>query len=65
MRRLSRIVVLLLLVELVIGAAIGTRIRKQLESPVRYLGSGLAAQPLHVGQAMTPVRHLGSRRGQR
>ena len=49
MRRLSRIVVLLLLVELVIGAAIGTRIRKQLEAPIHYLGSGVAAQPLHVG----------------
>ena len=49
MRRLSRIVVLVLLVELVIGAAIGTRIRKQLESPIRYLGSCFAAQPLHVG----------------
>ena len=49
MRRLSRIVVLVLLVELVIGAAIGTRIRKQLEAPVRYLGSSFAAQPLHVG----------------
>jgi hypothetical protein len=49
MRRLSRIVVLVLLVELVIGAAIGTRIRKQLEAPVRYLGSSFPAQPLHVG----------------
>ena len=49
MKRLSRIVVLVLLVELVIGAAIGTRIRKQLESPVRYLGSGFTAQPLYVG----------------
>jgi hypothetical protein len=39
MKRLSKIVVLLLLIELVIGAAIGTRIRKQLESPVSYLGS--------------------------
>jgi hypothetical protein len=49
MKRLSRIVVLVLLVELVIGAAIGTRIRKQLEAPVRYLGSSLTAKPLHVG----------------
>ena len=49
MRKLSRIVVLVLLVELVIGAAIGTRIRKQLEAPVRYLGSSFPAQPLHVG----------------
>lgn len=49
MKRLARIVMLVLLVELVIGAAIGTRIRKQLEAPVRYLGSGFAAQPLHVG----------------
>jgi len=49
MRRLSRIVVLVLVVELVIGAAIGTRIRKQLEAPIRYLGSGFAAQPQNVG----------------
>jgi hypothetical protein len=49
MKRLSRIVLLVLVVELVIGAAIGTRIRKQLESPVQYLGSSFAAQPLHVG----------------
>ena len=49
MRRLSRIVVLVLVIELVIGAAIGTRIRKQLEAPIRYLGSSLAAHPLYVG----------------
>ena len=39
MKRLSKLVILLLLVELVIGAAIGTRIRKQLEAPVSYLGA--------------------------
>ena len=49
MRRLSRIVVLVLLVELVIGAAIGTRIRKQLEAPVHYLGSSHVAEVLRVG----------------
>ncbi len=49
MRKLSRIVVLVLVVELVIGAAIGTRIRKQLESPITYLGSAFATQPLHIG----------------
>ena len=49
MRRLSKFVMLLLLIELVIGAAIGTRIRKQLESPVHYLGSSHTARPLHVG----------------
>jgi hypothetical protein len=48
MRRLSKLVVLLLLVELVIGAAIGTRIRKQLEAPVHYLGSASAAPLLSV-----------------
>jgi hypothetical protein len=48
MKRLSKIVVLLLLAELVIGAAIGTRIRKQLESPVRYLGSIEAERPLSI-----------------
>ena len=49
MRQLSKFVVLLLLIELVIGAAIGTRIRKQLESPMHYLGSSVATRPLHVG----------------
>jgi HAMP domain-containing protein len=49
MKRLSKIVVLLLLIELVIGAAIGTRIRKQLEKPISYLGSLAASEPLHVG----------------
>jgi hypothetical protein len=49
MKRLSKIVVLLLLIELVIGAAIGTRIRKQLEKPISYLGSSLASEPLDVG----------------
>ena len=49
MKRLSKIVVLLLLVELVIGAALGTRIRKQLEKPISYLGSSFAAMPLDVG----------------
>jgi hypothetical protein len=49
MKRLSKIVVLLLLIELVIGAAIGTRIRKQLESPVSYLGSSAPAAPLALG----------------
>jgi hypothetical protein len=49
MKRLSKIVVLFLLIELVIGAAIGTRIRKQLEKPISYLGSFSASQPLDVG----------------
>jgi hypothetical protein len=49
MKRLSKVVVLLLLIELVIGAAIGTRIRKQLEKPISYLGSVSATLPLHVG----------------
>ena len=49
MRRLSKIVVLVLLIELVIGAALGTRIRKQLERPISYLGSAPPAAPLHVG----------------
>ena len=49
MRQLSKFVVVLLLIELVIGAAIGTRIRKQLESPLHYLGSSVAAPPLPVG----------------
>ena len=49
MKRLSKIVVLFLLIGLVIGAAIGTRIRKQLEKPISYLGSVSASKPLHVG----------------
>jgi len=50
MKKLGRIVMLVLLVELVLGAALGTRIRKQLEKPISYLGSSfLASQPLHVG----------------
>ena len=49
MKRLSKIVVLVLLIELVIGAALGTRIRKQLERPISYLGSTAPAAPLHVG----------------
>jgi hypothetical protein len=49
MKRLSKIVVLLLLIELVIGAAIGTRIRKQLESPVSYLGSSPPPAPHALG----------------
>jgi hypothetical protein len=53
MKRFSRIVLWVLLVELVISVAIGTRLRNQLERPVQYLGatapSVLAAQPLHVG----------------
>jgi len=51
MKRLGRIVVLVLLVELVLGAALGTRIRKQLERPLTYLGSTslVSSQPLHVG----------------
>jgi hypothetical protein len=39
MRRFSRMVLLVLLVELVIAAAVGTRVRRQLERPVTYLGS--------------------------
>ncbi len=51
MKRLGRIVMLVLLVELVLGAALGTRIRKQLEKPTMYLGSAsvLASEPLHIG----------------
>ena len=49
MKRFSRIVLWVLLVELVISVAIGTRLRNQLERPVSYLGSLLASEPLHVG----------------
>jgi hypothetical protein len=49
MKRFSRIVLWVLLAELVLGAAIGTRIRTQLERPTTYLGFSVAAEPLHVG----------------
>jgi hypothetical protein len=49
MKRFSRIVLWVLLVELVLSVAIGTRLRSQLERPVQYLGSVLASEPLHVG----------------
>jgi len=49
MKRFSRIVLWVILIELVVSVAIGTRLRNQLERPVQYLGSVLAAQPLHVG----------------
>ena len=39
MKRFSRIVLWVLLVELVISVAIGTRLRNQLERPVQYLGA--------------------------
>jgi hypothetical protein len=39
MKRFSRIVLWLLLVELVISVAVGTRLRNQLERPVQYLGA--------------------------
>jgi hypothetical protein len=49
MKKFSRIVLWVVLAELVVGAAIGTRIRTQLERPTTYLGLSVAAQPLHVG----------------
>ena len=53
MKRFSRIVLWVILIELVVSVAIGTRLRNQLERPVQYLGAAdgslLAAQPLHVG----------------
>jgi hypothetical protein len=49
MKRFSRIVLWVLLIELVLSVAIGTRLREQLERPVQYLGSVLASQPLDVG----------------
>jgi hypothetical protein len=52
MKRFTRIVLWVLLAELVVGVAIGTRIRTELERPVQYLGAAslvVPAQPLHVG----------------
>lgn len=60
MKRFSRVVLWVILIELVVSVAIGTRLRNQLERPVQYLGavdqylgaadaSVLAAEPLHVG----------------
>jgi hypothetical protein len=45
MKRFTRIVLLLLLVEIVIAAALGTRVRRQLEQPVTYLGKVIRAAP--------------------
>jgi hypothetical protein len=45
MKRFTRIVLLLLLVEIVIAAALGTRVRRQLEQPVTYLGKVTRAAP--------------------
>jgi hypothetical protein len=55
MKRFTRLVLLLLLVELVIAAAFGTRVRRQLEQPATYLGSVVAPQPLDVGEAGAAV----------
>jgi len=53
MKRFSKIVLWVLLIELVMSVAIGTRLRSQLERPVQYLGAAgpsvLAPEPLHVG----------------
>jgi hypothetical protein len=56
MKRFTRLVLLLLLVEIVIAAALGTRVRRQLEQPVTYLGRVLVApEPLDVGDAGAAV----------
>ena len=56
MKRFTRLVLFLLLVELVIAAALGTRVRRQLEQPVTYLGGlFVAPQPLDVGEAGAAV----------
>ena len=49
MKKFSRIVLWVLLAELVVGAAIGTRLRTQLERPTTYLGFSVTSEPLHVG----------------
>jgi len=49
MRRFSKLVLWVLLIELLLSVAIGTRLRRQMERPVTYLGSALASQPLDVG----------------
>jgi hypothetical protein len=54
MKRFSRIVLWIVLLELVLSVAIGTRLRNQLERPVSYLGF-VAPQPLDVGHAGAPV----------
>jgi hypothetical protein len=48
MKRFSKLVLWVLLIELVISIAIGTRLRNQAERPTTYLGL-LATQPLDVG----------------
>jgi hypothetical protein len=52
MKRFSKIVLWLLLIELALSFAIGLRLRARFESPVSYLGAAdsvLAAEPLDVG----------------
>jgi len=48
-KRLSRIFWWVLLAELVLAFAFGTRIRTRFEHPVTYLGLSVPAQPLDVG----------------
>jgi hypothetical protein len=48
-KRFSRIVLWLLMIELVIAFAIGTRLRKEAERPATYLGSVFPSEPLDVG----------------
>jgi hypothetical protein len=48
-KRFSRIVLWLLLIELVIAFAIGTRLRNEAERPLTYLGSVVPSEPLDVG----------------
>jgi len=52
MKRFSRLVLWVLVIELVLTAAYVTRVRREAEKPLRYLGaagSALPAEPLHVG----------------
>ncbi len=53
--KVARAILLALLTSLLVGLVIGTAIRLQLQRPVRYLGSALAAAPLEVAHAGAPV----------
>jgi len=58
-KRLTRFILWLLLLELIAAFAVATAIRIKLEKPVRYIGSALPALPHHVDDAGTPILDAG------
>jgi hypothetical protein len=58
MRRFSKWVLWLLLIELVLSVAVGLRLRAEMERPLTYLGAAgslVAPEPLDVGEPGAPV----------